>query len=474
MDLPALPVTVTMLHVAQIRLVLIDASVSEELFNDLHKGVNRVVFGRLLSFFDLIIPQSGADIARFRMLGAQQKCLPGWCNDLTLAARILAPIWSTVKPSRQLLAGIRKTIQQIPSWLTVQLTQEEYEIMCWVQKMLLKDWKGLTLFVVLESEEASYLFTQTASRLGLGCSTLWDGTLSHFQQLTQNQIPVILCSQSHAPLLYAVVTIVFIGSRSTQGGSEWEGALSEAALYGCAIITGESHQQQSQQQQQQQQQLQSSQQFQQQRGSVLVDQLNQMAVTAANEIVYAMYTCGTHVELFQEEMMEGDGEAEQSEGAGDVGNNAPVSLNNETECFTTGSSFQWESPDVEYTALGVNDSQQFCSLRAMTAAQYGRLGGLTTTGGEETILENHQEGEERPQTAPASLIEGGRFLQARVGRLERVISGDIFRTDSRASGYSTDGLFLARAGSNAMELRPSPVPQSYLYELDDRAGSFGI
>lgn len=53
---------------------------------------------RMLRAFQLIVPQTDADTARFRMFGARLAQMPGWCTDLRSAASLGAGAWNLCRP----------------------------------------------------------------------------------------------------------------------------------------------------------------------------------------------------------------------------------------------------------------------------------------------------------------------------------------------------------------------------------------
>lgn len=111
---PVHPATVLAAAAARVPLALLSASIpGHDLISWNGEPAARRVLERVLACFSLIVPQTDADTARLRILGATLEQMPGWCGDLRYAAAVGPGVYggaaswrpATAQAARKLVAG---------------------------------------------------------------------------------------------------------------------------------------------------------------------------------------------------------------------------------------------------------------------------------------------------------------------------------------------------------------------------------
>lgn len=103
---------------AGVPLALLDGSIPAHIFHFWHeRRALRVLWQAMASCFQLIIPHSDVEVGRFRLMGATLNQMPGWCNDLSYACALSAPVANLWRPPVSQVEALEALLSGRTTWL---------------------------------------------------------------------------------------------------------------------------------------------------------------------------------------------------------------------------------------------------------------------------------------------------------------------------------------------------------------------
>ncbi|CAD7697115.1 unnamed protein product [Ostreobium quekettii] len=227
------PNLIEALHQHGSHLALLNARLSPETFLRWHtwRHTGRQLMKRMMSRFDLVVPQSDVDVGRFRMLGATIPQMPGWCTDLKYAAAMGACVWEMWRPSGLRVMEIKKGVAGRPLWVAASTHDGEEECVGRAHLILAKEWRNLLTIIVPRHTWRCQEVADKLSSMGLNVK-FWSAEPRSYSKVDVFVVDLV----GELPLLYAISEIAFVGGSLMEGSSGHN--LAEAAVAGCAVVVG--------------------------------------------------------------------------------------------------------------------------------------------------------------------------------------------------------------------------------------------
>eukprot|EP00892_Ulva_mutabilis_P000387 jgi/Ulvmu1/10349/UM061_0032.1 len=263
------PNLVVMSAQAGVPLALLDGSIPAHIFHFWHeRRALRALWQAMASCFQLIIPHSDVEVGRFRLMGATLSQMPGWCNDLSYACALSAPVANLWRPPVSQVTTLEALLAGRTTWLACHVAPADDGHLQQVHnQMRLAFPQLLTVHVHHGHEPANAVLTEWAAAGAKAvCSSAMPASLQGVEVL-------VVDTPWLTPLLMHICEVVYIGGAQFPGEHNYA-VLAQAAVASCAVIASSAVMAHVQ----------------------LAQELNNAAVSAAEDAAHAVRSAGVDAE----------------------------------------------------------------------------------------------------------------------------------------------------------------------------------
>ena len=150
---------------AGIPLALMDGSIPAHIFHFWHHiRPMRTLWRAMASCFQLIIPHSDIEVGRFRLMGASLSQMPGWCNDLSYACSLSAPVANLWRPPVAQISALEALLASRSAWMACHVHASDEPQLQHVHMQLRTEFPSLlTVYIYHGSDTGASLAAEWAA-----------------------------------------------------------------------------------------------------------------------------------------------------------------------------------------------------------------------------------------------------------------------------------------------------------------------